>query len=164
MRDWQEKMALFWGQYPWIFHILRTSVLWFCLAVLTAYFDQTREYTSLFVLLAIIVAVSREYIPLAPTPFNVYNTVTSREDAYTTAAQMMAVTLMSLAFVGVFVVMAEQAGNVAYHTRTNFKSSAPSYWGIEPLPWLTVIIIAVPLLFFMSLIVSTRFVSPYLLK
>lgn len=164
MKDWQEKMALFWGEYPWIFTVLRSSGLWFAIAVLTAYFDETREYTSVFVALTVLVAVSREYIPLAPVPFNVTNTVTSRQDAYTTAARMILISLVAIAFVGVFVVFAEQTGNVAIHSKSNFMYSAPSYWSKEPLPWLTVIVLVVPLLYFMSLVVSTRFVMPYLLR
>lgn len=164
MKDWQEKMALFWGEYPWIFTILKSSALWFSLAVLSSYFNETREYTSLFVVLTVLVSVSREFIPLAPTPFNVMNVVTSRKDAYTTAARMIGITLLSLIFVGVFVVFAEQSGNATLHSHTNFIESAPSYWSKEPLPWLSVIILVVPLLYFMSLVVSTRFVAPYLLK
>lgn len=162
MRVWQEKTAAFWGQYPWSFQLLRTSMLWFALAILSAYFDMTREYTPIFVLLAVLVAVSREYIPLAPTPFNVYNIITSRDDTYSTAAKMILVTLGYLVFVGVFVVLAEQAGNVAYHINTEYREPLPSYWGTQSLPWLSVVVVVVPLLYFISLTVSNAFVMPFL--
>lgn len=162
MRDWQDALARFWGSYPWLFHILRTPLLWFSLAVLSAYYDFSREFTCVFVLLAVLVMVAREFIPLAPTPFGVYNVVTSRSDAYATAARMIPLFLLGMAFVGIFVVISERIGNISYHAGHDFKKSTASYWGVEPLPWLTVFIIGAPLLYFSSLTVSNRFVCPKL--
>ena len=162
MKDWQDKMALFWGSYPYFFYILRTGLLWFALAVMAAYYEETREYTCVFVLMTLLTFIGKEFVPLAPIPFNVYNVVTSRCDEYTTAVKMSILVLFGLSFIGVFVVAAEQAGNVSIHARTTFTKSAISYWSIEPLPWLTILIIAIPLMYFTSLVVSTTFVSPYL--
>ncbi len=164
LKDWQDKLSLFWGRHPYLFYFIKLSLLWFAGAVVCAYFEELRDYTTIFVLMAVLVAVSSEFVPLLPVPFNVYNVVTSRSDEYTTAVKVMALTLLSLAYFGVFVVASEQAGNVAYHANSRYEDSPVSYWGVEPLPWLTVILIAVPLMYFVSLVVSVGFVAPYLSK
>ena len=162
MKDWQDNLALFWGQYPWMFYLLRTTMLWFSLAVLCGYFDNTREYTSIFVLLTVLLIISSEYIPLTPIPFSVTNVVTSRKDSYTTAAITMVKSLILMFIIGMIMFIVEDLGNVAFHFRTDFTDSPLSYWSEESLPLLTVILIGCPLIYFMSLIVSTRFVLPYL--
>lgn len=164
MHDWQDKLSLFWGKHPYSFYITKLSMAWFAAAIICAYFDELREYTTIFLLFAVVTAVGNEFIPLTPVPFNVHNVVTSRADEYSTAVNMMIGTLFVIGFFGVFIVMSEQAGNVAHHAKTNYQDSPPSYWGVEPLPWLTVILVALPLAYFSSLVVSAMFVSPYINK
>lgn len=160
LREWQDKVALFWGENPWFFRLLRLPLLFFCLAILCAFYPETREYTCVFVVLSAGLMIAREYFPLAPVPFNVYNVVTSRKDTYSTAACMLPLTLLAILFVGVFVVISERAGNIAYHAQTDFMESPASYWGTEPLPWLSVFVILAPLMYFSSLTISNRFVGP----
>lgn len=160
MREWREQLAAFWAAHPVFFHVLRAPLLLFSLGVACAYLPETREWTGVFVLLAVVVLLLRESLPLAPVPFNVYNTVTSREGAYWTAARMVPLFAMALAFCGVFVVLAERFGNIAFHESTDYSASAPSYWGTDAFPWLGVFALGAPFLFFCSLTLSARFVSP----
>lgn len=163
MRDWQEKLASFWGEHPYLFYFMRSSPLWFLLAITTAYFPDTREYTAIFVAFAVLVVTTRESYPLTPTPFNVYNVVTSRNDFYSTAAYVMILALVVLAFVGAFVYFSEQAGNVVFHLKSNYSGVSPeSFWSKGMLPWLSVMVLVLPLVYFGSLALSNKFVAPYM--
>lgn len=162
LNDWQDKMSLFWGRHPWAHNALRSGLMWLALGILSAFFEDTRAYTAIFVLLAVLVFVNKEFVPLAPIPFNLYNAVTSRNDAYSTAARGVLVTIVVIALCGLFVGLSEQLGNVALHAWTNFLDTAPTYWATQPLPWLTVVLLAAPLVYFSSLVVSSSFVTPYL--
>lgn len=165
MKEWQDRLATFWGQHPYLFYLMKAAPLWLAIAVVMAYFEYTREYTVIFVSLALLTSISREVFPLTPVPFNVYNVVTSRADFYSTAARVLIVSFVGLVFVGGFIYLSEQLGNVYAHVKTDFSGeSPPSYWSKEMLPWLTVIIIVFPMLYFGSLVISNSFVSAYMQK
>lgn len=160
LRDWQDRLSAFYGQYPVFWYLIRTPLLWTVLAIVSAYLEETRPFTPVFVILAVCSGVMREKLPLAPVPFNVNNTVTSRLDSYNTAARTMIFTALGIAFVGLFVVVSERLGNIALARKTDYSHVPPSYWGVETLPWVTSFLLAAPLVYFSSLAVSSRFVNP----
>lgn len=160
LRDWQDKLSAFYGQYPLIWYVIRTPLLWLSLAIICAFLEETRELTPVFVILAVVVGVMREKLPLAPVPFDVNNTVTSRCDSHMTAAYTLLYTAMGLAFVGVFVLLSERLGNISVAKKSGYTRFPPSYWGVEPLPWITSYLLVAPLVYFSSLALSSRFVNP----
>lgn len=162
MRQWQDKAALFWGAHPWFFPVLRSTAFWLSLAVLTAYYPEYREFSAVFVFLTAGVLVAREFLPLAPTPFNVYNVVSSRFDCFTTAALVLLVTLLAVFAIGLYMAFVEGVGNMAYYGRYGFKERPPVYWSFESLPWVSTFLLLGPLLFFSALAVYNRFVTPRL--
>ena len=159
LQEWQDKLALFWGTHPWVLKLLQMPVPFLCLAIMCAFYEETRHLTVYFVVAAVVIGTLREFIPLTPVPFNVYNVVTSRGDAYYTAARMGLLSLVALAFVGAFVTVSEQLGTVRVQSVSGFNHSPRSYWSDSVLPWITCAILVVPTIYFSSLVVSNTFVA-----
>lgn len=156
MSAWQDKIATFWGSHPYFFYFIRATPIWFALAVLSAFFDFSRDLTPIFLSLAILTLITREFYPLAPIPFNIYNVITSRADAYTTAGYILIASMIAIMFLGMFMALAEEMGNIRYYSMNSKNGlytgdSPPVSWSVEPLPYLSIAILILPLLYFGSL-------------
>ena len=95
---WQKKLAVFWGRHRILFLLTGTAVIWLCIALIMAFYPILRPYTLIPLVIAVLITSLREFVPLAPLPYNVFNSVTSNYDKYSTAA------MVSLASLGVALV------------------------------------------------------------
>lgn len=159
LRDWQDRVSLFWGQRPMLYRLLSSSLIWIALAILFAFKPDHREIVPVFVVLFTLLIVAFNWFPLTPLPIQAYTVVTSREDAYSTAAISVILVAMVIAFAGVFVITAEKTGSVVFHMKTGYDSDVPSpinFWSTSAIPWLSTFLLVAPPIYFASLIVSRK--------
>lgn len=155
---WQKLLARAMGRARWLSYALSSAVVLLCLSVALAFYPITRRYACAPLLLAVLVSTLREAVPLAPVPFNVYNTVTSTFSQYATAALTSLAALGILAFYGMFVSFSERLGNVVFFLESGMASQPPSYMDKEH-TWLSLALVVVPLVYTSSLLVSSRFIN-----
>jgi hypothetical protein len=148
---WQQRLDRFWAARPLAAQTLRAAPPLLALATLAAYFAETRVWAPQLLTLAVVAAVAAERLPLAPRPFNVYNTVTSRRDAYAEAACVGLVGALAVLAGGALLAAAERTGTAVFHREHAWAASPCSFWSAEPLPWLSAGLLAVPLLYFAAL-------------
>ena len=165
MRLWQDYTSRFWGHYPYLFKLFKYADLFLLsLGIVAAFSTEYRDVSIYFAAASIIFYLLKEHIPLDPLPFNVYNVVTSRRDAYTTAAITMLVSFVYIGFVGVLLSISEQLGNFIHNDRTSYSDPPENIWTGKYLSWITLAMFVVPSIYFIALQVSTFFVQPQITK
>jgi hypothetical protein len=152
MGAWQARVARWWGARPHLALLaLRAPPVLLALSLLAAYFEGWRGAAAPLLVVAVVMAVAKEALPLAPLPFNVYNVVSSRCDAYSAAARVVLAGALVLGLAGALAGAAERLGAAIRHRESGWTESPRVYWPVEPLPWLSAALLALPLLYFAAL-------------
>jgi hypothetical protein len=158
MAEWKARLHLFYQRNWSIRALMMTGPTWFLLAMTTAYFPETRQYSAMLIIPAILLFVLNEFAPLSSTPFNVYNSVTCEGGAYVAAGRVALVAIAGTVFAGMCLMIAEQVGTAVENATNRYKAQPPpTIWSSEEFPWYSTLLFVVPMAFFVSLVVSTSY-------
>lgn len=153
MATWQLILARFWGQHKILFKLMKTSMIWFVIAITLSYIPETRNYSIYPLIISVLLITLREFIPLTPIPYGIHNTITSTSGKFTTASLITLSSLLILITLGSFLIFSEKLGNSV------LKKKYKTNWD-KPISWITSIIVIIPIIYISSLSVSDRFVDP----
>lgn len=157
MYAWQLRTSRFWAEHPAYFRFLKTSQLWLIIAIFAAFVPNTREYAVYPMIIAVLISVLGEHIPLRPLPVDIYNTVTSARGKFMCAAMLViAATVTLLVYSGV-IALSECFGNATF---SRYSPARPAkYMWTDGSALVSSWLVIAPIVYISSLSVSERFVE-----